>query len=167
MKKLLLIAIVLAAGWWYFIGGRKLSEDDINAFYRSHEAAMLQRRPEALCAMLSKDYQSVETMVVGGAVRTDSQDKAGACESMTQLYASWETLGDKMGGVLQLDSRYTIHSITLSPDRLTATVDISSSLDVAGSIMNIRARSTDTLIRRNGMVYLQRSEGRGSITAGS
>ena len=47
-------------------------------------------------------------------------------------------------------------------------VDVSSSLDVAGSIMNIRARSTDTLVRRNGKVLLLRSQGTGSVgTAGS
>jgi hypothetical protein len=71
-----------------------------------------------------------------------------------------------MGGMLQLDSSYKINSIEIQPDGKSALVDYTSSLDVAGTIMNIRSRSTDTLIRRNGKVLMLRSDGTGSVSSG-
>ncbi len=167
MKKLLLVALLGAAVWWYFVGGRKLDEAQVNEFYRRVEVASLDRKPDDLCALLADDFSSTGTVAVGGQQRTQTQGKAATCESYRGLYAAWEKLGEKMGGPLQLDSDYDIHSIKLSADHKTATVDISTSMDVAGSIMNIRSRSTDTLVRRNGKVLLLRSEGRGSIEAGT
>ncbi|MCL7421984.1 MAG: hypothetical protein M8364_13880 [Methylobacter sp.] len=82
------------------------------------------------------------------------------------MYKSFDDLGDKMGGILQLDYGYSIHKIDISPDSKSAVVDVSFSLDVAGSIMNIRSRSTDTLIRRNGKMLMLRSEGKGTIESG-
>ena len=165
MKKLILVLLIAAGGWWYFVGARKLTEEHVAAFYRAQEAATLNRQPEQLCALLAAEFSSTATVKMGSARRTDAQDKAQTCEAYRGLYASFEQLGDKMGGTLQLDSDYKIHSITIAPDAKTAMVDVSSSLDVAGSIMNIRARSTDTLVRRNGKVLLLRSEGTGSVGA--
>jgi len=167
LKKILLVVLVAGAAWWYFVGGRKLSEDQVNAFYRDFEIATLARKPEDICALLAPDFQSNGTVTMAGQRRADAQDKAQTCESYRNMYAAWEKLGEKMGGILQLDSDYTIHSVTLSPDHKTATVDISSSLDVGESLINIRSRSTDTLVRRNGKVLLLHSEGDGSVGSGS
>ncbi|AYQ29016.1 MULTISPECIES: hypothetical protein [unclassified Polaromonas] len=163
MKKLILLALVAAGAWWYFAGGRKLSDEHVRAFYRGVEVATLERKPQDLCALLADNFESTGTVTIGGQSHTETQNKAGACAAYQGLYESWEKLGEKMGGTLQLDFSYTVHSVAISPDNKTATVDISSSLDVAGSIMNIRSRSTDTLIRRNGKVLLLRSESKGFI----
>jgi hypothetical protein len=164
MKKIILLALVLGGGWWYFVGGRQLSDDRVNGFYQQWERATLERKPQDLCDLLADDFESQGTMVVGGrAQSTGPQNKELTCEAYRGLYDTWEKLGEKMGGLLQLDSQYTVHSIVLSADRKTATVDFSSSLDVGGSIMNIRSRSTDTLVRRNGKVLMLRSQGQGSI----
>lgn len=167
MKKLILLALVATAGWWYFIGGRTLTEAHVQEFYRNLEVATLQRQPEALCSLLADDFTSTATISAAGRRHTETQDKAQACQGYRDLYASWEKLGQAMGGMLQLDSSYEVHSIVISADGETAAVDFSSSLDVAGSIMNIRSRSNDTLIRRNGKVMLLRSDGKGSISSGS
>jgi hypothetical protein len=163
MKKLIVVVLIAVGAWWYFVGGRKLSEEQVQGFYRNLERATLERKPEALCSLLAKDFESTGTVAIAGQSRTQSQDRAQTCEGYRLLYESWEKLGEKMGGILQLDSDYTIHSVEISADNKTATVDVSSSLDVAGSIMKIRSRSTDTLIRRNGKVLLLRSESKGSI----
>lgn len=167
MKKLVIVAIIAVSGWWYFVGGRKLSEDDVHNFYRDYEVATLQRRPDVLCGFLAEDYQSAGTITASNQSRTDSHNKQETCESLSKLYDTWEKLGEKMGGILQLDSSYTVHSISLSSNKQSAVVDVSTSLDVGGSIMNIRSHSTDTLIRRNGKVLLLRTEGKGTIDSGS
>jgi Domain of unknown function (DUF4440) len=166
MRKFLLLAILIGAGWWYFIGGRTLSEGQVVRFYQDLQAATLSRNPEALCALLDDDFETVDTAEIGGRSETSTHDKAQTCQAYDDLYKSFEQLGDKMGGMLQLDSSYSIDNIEIQPDGKSAIVDYSFSLDVAGSIMNIRSRSTDTLIRRNGKVLMLRSEGESSISSG-
>jgi hypothetical protein len=166
MKKLVLVILIAGAAWWYFIGGRKLSEEKVVAFYRTQEAATLDRKPDVLCSLLADDFTTTGTVAIGGTQRTATQNKTEVCDAYQELYATFEKLGDQMGGMLQLDSRYEIHSIEISADGKTATVDISTSLDVAGSIMNMRAHTTDTLIRKNGSVLLVSSDGTGSVGGG-
>jgi hypothetical protein len=166
VKKLLLVVFIAAVAWWYFIGGRNLSEANVRDFYRALEAATLARKPEDICSLFADDFKSTGTIAVGAQSRTDSQDKEETCESYRKLYQSWEQLGEKMGGILQLDSNYEIHSIDIASDHKSATVDVSNTLDVAGSIMNIKGRSTDTLIRRNGKVLMLHSDGSGSVGGG-
>ena len=167
MKKVLLITILAGAAWWYFAGGLSISEAQVNDFYRTTEVATLERKPGDLCNLLAEDFSSTGSVALGGQSRTESQSKSQTCEGYAAMYAAWEKLGEKMGGTLQLDSKYEIHSIAISPDKKTAKVDISSSLDVAGTLTNIRSRSTDTLVRRSGKVLLLRSEGTASVSAGS
>jgi hypothetical protein len=166
MKKILLVLLALAGAWWYFVSSRTLTEERVGTFYQDMERATLDREPKAICALLAEDFETSGTVEIGGRTEESTQDRAQTCEAYVKLYDMFEKLGDKMGGLLQLDSRYEIHSIRISPDKKTATVDISTALDVAGTIMNIRSRNTDTLIRRNGKVLLLRSEGKGSIRSG-
>lgn len=169
MRTLILFLILVAtAGWWYFVGGRKLDDDLVRDYYLQSEQASLHHDHEALCGMLSDDFTATSQVVLGPqrAPSSDTADKAKTCESWRDLFASWERLGEKMGGELQLDAAHEIHSIVLAADRKSAVVDISTQMDVAGTIMNIRTRTTDQLIRRNGRVLMRRSEGTGSVTSG-
>lgn len=166
MRKFLLLAILVGASWWYFIGSRTITEGHVVRFYQDLEHATLSRNPEALCALLDEDFQTVGTVVVEGRRNTSTQDKAQTCQAYTELFNSFAMIGNSMGGMVQLDSSYTINSINIQPDNKSAIVDYTSALDVAGSIMNIRSRSTDTLIRRNGKVLMLHSEGKGSISTG-
>ncbi|MET0536011.1 MAG: nuclear transport factor 2 family protein [Steroidobacter sp.] len=166
MKKLFLLAILGGLSWWYFVGSRTIAEEHVTKFYQDLEHATLSRNPEAICTMLAEDFETVGTVSAGGRRTTSTQNKTQACESYKALYETFEQLGNRMGGMVQLDSSYKIHSISIRPDGKSAVVDYWSSLDVAGSLMNIRSRTTDTLIRRNGKVLILRSEGKGSIRTG-
>jgi hypothetical protein len=166
MKKLILIGLIAAGGWWYFVGGRTLTDEQVRTFYQDVERATLMREPERLCESLAEDFQSDDVASVGGRREKSSHNKTQTCDGYRDLYKSFDMIGTQMGGMVQLDSRYEIHSIQISPDGKNATADVSTSLDVAGSIMNIRWRSTDTLIRRNGKVLVLRSQGKGSISSG-
>jgi hypothetical protein len=166
MKKLILLVILAATAWWYFIGGRSLSEESVRTFYQQQEIATLKRAPEELCSLLDDRFQATGTTALGDQSRTDIADKEQTCDGYRAMYQGFEALGDKMGGILQLDYNYTVHSIELAPDKKSATVDVSYSLDVAGSIMNIRARSSETLIRKNGKTLMARSEGKAELGSG-
>lgn len=166
MKKLILLALVVFGSWWYFIGGRSLSEAAVRTFYQEQEHATLTRDPEALCALLDADFSTAGITAVGGRGRHDSANKTQTCENYRSMYKTFDTVGEKMGGMLQLDYSYDIHSIEIATDKKSATVDVSYSLDVAGSIMNIRSRATETLVRRNGKTLMVRSEGRARVRNG-
>lgn len=169
MKKLILLLVFFGtAAWWMLIGGRHITEAQARDFYSDYERATLSRQPDALCALLDDGFTSSGTVSAQGRrSATEHQNKAQTCSGYVDLYRTWSDLGDKMGGILQLDSDITIHSVTISTDGRTATVDVSTSLDVGGSLMSIRSRSTDTLVRKNGLVRLLRSEGHGSVGVGS
>ena len=167
MKKLLLLVVLVGGGgWWYFIGGRTITEDHVNRFYEEYQAATLDRKPEVLCAMLAADFQGTGSVEVGGQTRQATQNKDEACKGFTDTYAIIEKLGEKMGGIMQLDSSYKISSIEIQPDRKSAIVEYVTSMDVGGTVMNIRSRDKDTLIRRNGKVLMLRNEATGSIRSG-
>jgi hypothetical protein len=169
MRPLLLVVILtITAGWWYFVGGRKLDEELVRDYYRQSQHALLNRDDKALCDMLSENFASSSQVALGPQQLrgNDNADKSKTCDGWRDLFSTWQKLGEKMGGQLQLDAGYEIHSVTLAADGKSAVVDISTSLDVAGTIMNIRSHTQDTLIRRNGRVLMMRSDGSGSITSG-
>lgn len=167
MKKFLFFVILIgAASWWYLIGGRQLSEENINEFYRELELATLDRKPDAICDLLAENFESTGTMEAMGQTTTQTTNRAETCDSYAKLYESFKQLGTKTGGIVQIDAKYRIHSINITPDRKSAMVDLSHSFDVAGTVMHIRSRSTDTLIRRNGKVLMLRSEGTGRMWTG-
>ena len=168
MKKFLFFVIVLGGGaYWYLIAGRQLTDAHVRAFYEKMEMATLDRKADDVCALLADNFETTGTVEVGGRKAQSTQNRDETCEAYTKLYEQFEKIGSKMGGTLQLDSNYRIYSINITPDKKSAMVDMGYSLDVGGSIMHIRSRSTDTLIRRNGKVLMLRSEGDGRIWTGS
>jgi hypothetical protein len=166
VKAILLLIFFGIAGWWFAIGGRQLNEAQVREFYRTQEAATLSRQPDALCELLDDRFQTAGRTVMAGEGSSSVLDKQQSCDGLRDLFASWEALGEKMGGMLQLDSHYTVHRITIAPDGHSATVDVSTQLDVGGSIMSLRSHTTDTLVRRNGRVSLLRSDGEGAVGVG-
>jgi hypothetical protein len=166
MKKLLVLAVLgIGGGWWYFVAGRTLTEAQVRTFYAEMERATLERKPDELCKVMSEDFEGIVTTRVQGEDQTQTLNKDQTCESFVETYKLFDKIGEKMGGLVQLDSSSEIHSIDLSDDKKRAIVDISTKLVVGGSIMTARSRSVDTLIRRNGKVMIQRSDARQSISA--
>ncbi|MEY4763588.1 MAG: hypothetical protein RI907_261 [Pseudomonadota bacterium] len=161
----LFLALVSLAGWWLLVGGRTINRDQVRAYYRDYEMATLARQPDALCNMLDDRFKSSGSIAFGefSVPNSPEQDKAATCTGLKDLYETWEDLGDKMGGILTLESRHVINEITISPDGRSAEVDIVTSLDVGGTIMRLRSHTVDTLVRRNGVVKMIRSEGEGRM----
>ncbi|GHD61807.1 nuclear transport factor 2 family protein [Jeongeupia chitinilytica] len=149
-KWLLLALVLVVAAWWFFIGGRTISDEQARAFYADYENALFSRDPKNLCALLADDFQ--------GLSNGRESDKEQACAETVVFFKSIERIGNSMDGILQLDSDINVRSVSVATDKRRAVVRVDSTLDVGGSIMNIRSQSTDTLIRRNGKVLLLRSE---------
>lgn len=167
MKKIILLVILGVLSWWYFIGDRKLSEEHVAKFYQAQTIATLERDPGKLCVLLANEYTSKISWVALSKKIEESRNKEQTCENGEKVYRDFAALGEKMGGVLHLDYNHQIHDISFSPDRKTATVDISFTLKVGGSLMTYTGRGTDTLIRRHGKTQLLHSEGAGTVNSAS
>lgn len=162
MKKLiaLVILIVIAtATWWFFIGGRSLSEARVNSFYQDVETAILEKDADTLCGKLATDFQGSGTLLFGEQQRTDQINKTQACEDLAELQRTYDMLNKKMSGMLPISHNHMIHRISLSPDKRTATVEITHTLNVGGNLLSVNAHSTDTLIRKNGKTLLLQTQG--------
>lgn len=157
---LAVVALMLAAS---ACTDKKLSEEQVRDFYTQLEAATLERKPEKSCALLAADFEGVATVHVEGESKKDTSDKAKTCEGYKALNKSFEMMGTAMGGTVQIDTDYTIHRVTLGADKKSATVDISNSMNVGGSMMRMRSRSTETLVLEGDKVLMQRSVGVGAM----
>jgi nitrous oxide reductase len=166
MRKFILIAVLLGGAWYYFIGGRKLDDQLVREYYQQQVHATLDRNPEALCNQLHTDFSGTESVVIAGQRQSRSLNKDQACEAAHKTYEIIDKIGEKMGGIAQLDYNQEIAGITLSDDKKTATVESSYSLDIAGSVMQMRGSSVDTLVRSNGKVLMLKSDTKSRLLGG-
>jgi hypothetical protein len=118
--------------------------------------------PDDLCNLLDNGFQTTGTVAAGGQSSTASADRTQTCDNYRKLFESFDALGDKLGGTLNMEYRYTLHSITVAPDKKSALVDVSYVMIMGGS-MNIKSRATETIIRKNGRSRMLHSEGFGSV----
>ena len=166
MKKIVLLLCLAGAGWWYFVASNRLSEEDVRDFYAAQTVATLDRKPEELCKLLADDYSSKITTSVAGQRTTSDHDKGAACQNAHDLYESFDKIGEKMGGVVQLDFNQGLDSIAIAPDRKSATIETRFTFDVASALMNMKGTSTDVLVRRHGKTLMLSSEGKVSLSNG-
>jgi len=165
-KFVLLVVLAGGGAWWYFVGGRTLTEDQVNAFYAAQTTATLNRDPEALCDMLATDFNGTATSITLARREQITQNRDQACTAYREFYASTEKLGEKMGGMMVLEYDHRVTKLELAADRRSATVRTRFTFDIGGALINVRGTSTDTLMRRNGKVRLSGSDGQVTTSSG-
>lgn len=168
MQKIILGVLLAFLGWWFMFGSRQLDADNVDTYYFKSQKALAERKPKEMCELLDKNFLIVSTTVTAGKTSAPStQDRQQTCDGYDKMFDAWTEIGAQMGGLVQLDTDYTIHRVQISEDKKTATVEVTSDLRVAGSLMRFRSRSTDTLIRRNGKVLMLTSKGTVVMSTGS
>jgi hypothetical protein len=166
MKRIVLLLCLAGAGWWYFVESNRLSEKDVRDFYAAQVVATLDRKPEELCKLLADDYSGKVTTSVAGQRTTSDHDKGAACQSAHDLYESFDKIGEKMGGIVQLDFNQELGVIVIAPDRRSASIETTFTFDVAGAVMNMTGTSTDVLVRRHGRTLMLSTESKLSLSSG-
>lgn len=154
------IGVLAAAAGGMFAIQRKMSqldEDIVYAHYQQEVNALRRLDAKALCATMAKDYRHVQIERTAKGEQRIELDRDGTCEatkaSMRALY--------KIAKPMKIapDVKYTIESVTLSPDRRQATVKLRSSLTI-GRRVSIQSAGTETLVRNLGDVRAIASESR-------
>jgi len=150
MKKVILLIIVIAASVWYFDISRKMTETSIRESYQAQMAALQRFDAEQLCNSLDDSYSA--TVVERGSGETSTaNDKAGTCAELTRTMRRFKTLSERTGGMIEPDYDYQIRSISLSPNRKLATVEVDTKVRM-GNMTLARSSSVEHLIRRNGRI---------------
>lgn len=150
MKKVILLIVLIAAAVWYFDTSRRMTEAAIRESYQTQVEALQRFDAEPLCESLDDAYSASVSMRGAGA-SAKTQDKAAACAELTRALRRFKTLSERTAGIIEPDYDYEIQSITLSPDRKLATVEVSSSMRI-GDMTLARSRSVEHLIRRLGRI---------------
>jgi hypothetical protein len=150
LKKIVLLIIAIGAAVWYFDIGRKMTEASIRESYQQQLDALQRFDAEPLCAALASDYTATVTTRGSGAA-PQSKNKSEACSELARSLGRMKTLSKRTGGMLEPDYDFDIQSITLSPDRKLATVEIDSAMRL-GDMTLSRGHSIEHLIRRNGRI---------------
>lgn len=127
------------------IESAKLDEDLVYDYYQKNINATRLFDAETLCGMMDPEYRMVD---VGKTPRGEQRIVMGrkqACD------ATRESMGMMRRAVAKLrvepEFKYTIESVTLSPDRRRATVKVRASMRI-GKAISVASAGTETLVRR-------------------
>lgn len=162
MFKWIALAVTLGFAWWHFVGNTKVSEEDVRDYYLEAKNAMQGREAEKMCALLHEDFEGRAFLSVGTKVTARSENKETSCSGYKKLFSDLSNAEAGTDNYYPLSHRFWIHSIEISPDQKTATVDISEATDIGGALVQMRSRATETLVRYHGQVMILKSEGRAS-----
>lgn len=157
------VGVLAAAVAGMFAIQRKMSrldEDVVYAHYQDEVNALRRLDAKTLCGMMAKEYRHVEIGRTAKGEQRIELDRDATCaatrESMQVLYKIAKPTKTAP------DVKYTIESVTLSPDRRQATVKLRSSLKI-GRRVSIESAGTETLVRTLGEVRSIASESRTSM----
>ena len=159
---ILLIAAAVFGAWYAKVGGRKVTRAQVESLYGEYMSAFDRGDGEAVCKLFSDD--------VSGRFRSTSRTmpvkevltKASACAAVDDFQASKLKLEQAVGHELHTNLGYTIHSITIAPDGLSATAEVLLEFRIgteAGPLLDMRSTQVDVITRRFGQARFSRSDG--------
>lgn len=158
INKVLVIAGLAGAGWYYVIDGSKLDEAMVRDFYEKQETGFLSRNAEALCKQYASNVVINSEMVVMGQTKAETLNQKAACEATRESFKSFAELGGQFGGMLNMDYKYKIDSIEISANKKRASVVITNTLKMGGSLMQFRTNSNEELVRNYREVQIVKSD---------
>ena len=151
MKIIIFLVIVIAAAVWYFDLSHKMTETAVRENYQAQFDAWKQFDPKPLCDALDDTYTGTVSARGSAGAPAITNDKNSACAEITRSLLQMKTLSERTAGMLDPDYDFEIKSVTLSPDRKLATVEVSSTMRLRGMTL-ARSRSVDHLISHMGHI---------------
>jgi hypothetical protein len=160
-----LIALAACAGygiWFTAIGGRQLTTEHVAALYQNYASAYDRGDGKAVCDLFSDDvrgrfFSTSRSMPVNEVVT-----KASVCSSVDDFYRSKKQLEEALGRELYTNIEYTINSITIAPDKKSATAEILMEMRIGteqAALLDMRSTQTDVIKRSFGKAQFVQSDG--------
>lgn len=158
---ILLLIAAAAALWFTTVGGRRIDESHVRAFYRDYLAAYDANDGKAFCDLFDTKVTGQYTSTSRSMAVTPTFDKAAACAAVGELHDRKRALEARSGRELHTNFEVMIQSVVVAPDRKSATVEVlieSRIGDEKGALYDRRSQQTDTLTRRFGKTRVVRSD---------
>lgn len=152
----LVLLLLLALGAYVFsVRISMLDEDMVYAYYQDNINATRGFDAKKVCAMYDKSFRAIDiSQGPTGEVRL-SMNRKQACDATRE---SFEMLAKVVkASRVEPEFKYTIETVTISPDRKQATVKIRALMRI-GKNFSITTKGTETLVRRFGVVRSVGSE---------
>lgn len=160
-----LIGLVICAGygiWFTTIGGRQVSPEHVQALYQEYVSAFDRGDGKAVCEIFDEKFHGKFSSTSRRIPVRESVDKASACTSVDDFYRTKSQLETAVGHELYTNIEYTINSITIAPDKKSASVDLLMQMRIGteqGPLLDMRSTQTDIVVRRFGKARFAQSDG--------
>lgn len=148
--------------WFTLVGGRQVAPEHVEALYRDYASAFDRGDGKAVCDFFSGDFHgrfasTSRTMKVKEVV-----SKATACTAVDDFAESKKKMEASVGHELHTNIEYTIKSITIAPDKKSATAEVLLEMRVGteqGPLLDMRSTQTDVIRRNFGHARFAQSDG--------
>lgn len=139
----------------------KLDEDIVYAHYQESINATRMFDAKTLCAMMHKDYRAVDVARTPRGEQRVVLDQTQACDATRESMKMMKKI--VAATKIEPEFKYTIESVTVSPDEREATVKIRASMRI-GKRLSVATTGTETLVRRWGQVYSTYTDTRSTVS---
>lgn len=165
MKKtvaMVVVLLLLMLGFQMFRSNMsKLDEDLVYEYYQNNINAVRRFDAKKICAMYDKKYRMVDVSRGPQGEERITMDRREACKELNESMSMMKTLVAKTR--IEPEFKYTIESVSISPDRKQATVKLRASMRI-GKKLSITSTGTETLVRRMGDVRSLTSDSRSTVS---
>ncbi len=127
----------------------KLDEDVVYAYYQQSINATRLFDAGTLCESMHPDYRMLDISKSPAGEERIALNRKQACDATRESMGMMRQVVAKLR--VEPDFKYTIESVTLSPDRKQATVKMRAAMRI-GKALSVTSSGTETLVRRFGKV---------------
>lgn len=139
----------------------KLDETLVYEYYQDNINATRRFDARKLCAMYDQKYRMVDVSRGPRGEERITMDRKEACRSIDESMTMMKKLVAKTR--IEPEFKYTIESVSISPDRKKAIVKLRASMRI-GRKLSITSSGTETLVRRLGDVRSLASESKSTVS---
>lgn len=161
--KLIALAGCIGYGIWFVaIGGKQIATEDVEELYRQYGSAFDRGDGKAVCDLFNDGVTGKYKSTSRSMPVKELVSKASVCSSVDDFYQTKKQLENATGQELYTNFAYTINSISISPDKKTATVDVLMEMRIGteqGALFDMRSTQTDVIKRSFGKSRFVQTDG--------
>jgi hypothetical protein len=162
MVAMVVLLLLLALGFQMFRSNMsKLDEELVYAYYQKNINATRRFDAKTLCSMYDRKFRAVDVSRGPRGEERTTMDRRQACESLDESMAMMKKLVAKTR--IEPEFKYTIESVSISPDRKQATVQLRASMRI-GKRLSVTSSGTEILVRRMGDVRSLSSDSKSTVS---
>lgn len=160
-----LIAIAVCAGygiWFAAIGGKQITAEHVEALYKDYASAFDRGDGKAVCDMFSDNVRGKFSSTSRSMPVKEVVSKEAVCASVDDFYRSKKQMEDAVGNELYTNIEYTIKSISIAPDKKSATAEVLMEMRIGTeqkSLLDMRSTQVDVIKRNFGKARFVQSDG--------